>query len=475
MPVQLTGEQRRVLTLPPNNPIQIKGVAGSGKTTVSIYRAKHLLDTERELFKASRVLVFSYTKSLVSFIKSILRDSLHNTEIEVSTFHQWAYRFLRSKGRLDGMEVLSRWQDRDSIIRVVRAKAVDRFSQLKLFQKTDQFFLDEFEWMKGKGLKVSSEYLEAQRVGRGATDRLTQHNRQVIWFMFYHYREELKRRSLIDFADFALLVADVISSSESFEAPYTHIVIDEAQDLTKMQISVIAKLVSSDTNSITIVADAAQKIYKSGFTWTEVGINVRGGRTIEFKKNYRNTREIAEAAYSVLQHDLRPDELTVAELPDRPGRLPELHLLGSTALQFSLLAEILKGIDLTKISTAILHRQRRGLAQYRDWARDYLGLEGLIIQEANDWIGDTGLYFCPMPSAKGLEFDTVILIDFNDCFFPHPPGFSDPDDEEHLNTERRLLYTSMTRAKNELYFISSDAVPSRFVSDIDPKKIITVT
>lgn len=49
--INLTGEQKKVLFLPATNPIQIKGVAGSGKTTIAMYRAKHLLDTYSDLFR----------------------------------------------------------------------------------------------------------------------------------------------------------------------------------------------------------------------------------------------------------------------------------------------------------------------------------------------------------------------------------------------------------------------------------------
>ena len=50
-PIVLKGEQKRVLFLQVTDPIQIKGVAGSGKTTVALYRAKHLLDTQSNLFQ----------------------------------------------------------------------------------------------------------------------------------------------------------------------------------------------------------------------------------------------------------------------------------------------------------------------------------------------------------------------------------------------------------------------------------------
>jgi len=50
MQLTLTGEQKRILTLPLRNPVQIKGVAGSGKTTVAIHRAMRLIASNDDLF-----------------------------------------------------------------------------------------------------------------------------------------------------------------------------------------------------------------------------------------------------------------------------------------------------------------------------------------------------------------------------------------------------------------------------------------
>ena len=68
--VKLKEEQEKVLFLPAENPIQIKGVAGSGKTTVAIYRAKHLLETYTNLFiKENKVIIFTYNKTLRNYIE----------------------------------------------------------------------------------------------------------------------------------------------------------------------------------------------------------------------------------------------------------------------------------------------------------------------------------------------------------------------------------------------------------------------
>lgn len=468
-PFVLTGEQRRVLTLPPENPIQIKGVAGSGKTTVSIFRAVHLLDTRSDWFEATNIMVFSYTKSLVSFINSVIKDSMGRSGINVSTFHSWAYSFLTKHGHISEYSDVISGPPQESIIDATIMDAIDKFPNSALLDRPTQFFTEEIAWIKGKGIASKSEYLDAPRVGRGTG--VTRDGREIIWYIFDRYQKELLNRGKIDFNDYALLADKIIENSTDFTPPFTHIVVDEAQDLSKMEIAVIAKLVSAKTQSITIVADAAQKIYKSGFSWSEVGINVRGGRTIEFKRNYRNSYEIAEAAYSLLRHDIRPDELTAPIAPTRHGKKPELHHLGDDASQFSTLSKMLQSVDINKQSVAVLHRFRKRLSTYKERLKDALGLRGTIIEGNNNRISSSGLYFCTMQSVKGLEFDVIIIVDFNDRLFPNPRGFTDPDDVEHLNTERRLLYTAMTRAKESLYILSSDSTPSRYANEIDADKI----
>ena len=66
-PIKLIGEQKRVLFLQVTEPIQIKGVAGSGKTTVALYRAKHLIDTQSNLFQEAKVVIFTYNNIFVFF------------------------------------------------------------------------------------------------------------------------------------------------------------------------------------------------------------------------------------------------------------------------------------------------------------------------------------------------------------------------------------------------------------------------
>ena len=70
-----------------------------------------------------------------------------------------------------------------------------------------------------------------------------------------------------------------------------------------------------------------------------------------------------------------------------------------------------------------------------------------------------------MHSAKGLEFQNVILIDANEEITPHKKSVSEAEIEE----ERRMFYVAMTRAKQELYIFS---VQERFDKELEISRFV---
>lgn len=479
-PIILKGEQKRVLFLQVKDPIQIKGVAGSGKTTVALYRAKHLLDTQSNLFQEANVAIFTYNKTLVKYINAIApyisggyradTEEIKPTKplglnVTVVNFHSWAFRFLKAHGNnLYGKTVMG---DSQKML-LANSQAKYRLKNPNLSNKTIEFFSEEISWMKGKAFQYKEEYLEAKRTGRGTNDRITKSDKETIWAIYTDYNSQLKINDQVDFDDYALLCLDIIKSDPNFQRPFTHIIVDEAQDLSKAQILVISELVSEETKSISIIADAAQRIYKSGFTWSEAGLNVRGGRTIEFKKNYRNTVQIVKAALSLLEKEDDKSDFTKVETARRGEQKPVVGYFQTWEQQCTY---ILKELNKLKHngninSTVFLHRSRSGLT----FIQSFLDLNGfstqvLIREEDIDFESDS-IKICTLSSIKGLEFENVFIIDLNDDIIPYPPGFIDADDAFHVSTERRLLYTSMTRARERLYLFSSGK-PTRYLSEID--------
>ena len=471
----LKGEQKKVLFLPATNPIQIKGVAGSGKTTVALYRAKHLLETQNTLFQEAKVIIFTFNKTLSNYIKAVSpyinggynNDSEEITpktpnglNVKVINFHSWAYRF----AGIEYNQTIMQWTQIDIIRSIINKMDSDISNVLS---KNPEFFQEEISWIKGKLFKDKNEYLDAKRIGRGTSDRITKKDKIVIWKVYNRYNEELHDRGKIDFDDYAILCLNKIDKAPNFSPPYTHIIIDEAQDLNKAQILTISKIVDPETNSISIIADAAQRIYKSGFVWSEVGLNVRGGRTIEFKKNYRNTVHIANAALSLLNHEYDKTEFTKVKTALKGGSKPKVGYFNGYSEQFNWLKTELSrlGNNVGIGNTVILHRTNKGVIDLDSFLSEHGYSTELVKSNQPVNYESDSIKICTMSSIKGLEFKNVFIIDLNDNVIPFPPGFISDDDEFHISTERRLLYTCMTRAKNNLYLLCSED-PSRYLNEI---------
>jgi superfamily I DNA/RNA helicase len=476
--ITLKGEQKKVLFLPPTNPIQIKGVAGSGKTTVALYRAKHLLETQANLFKETKIVIFTYNKTLAAYIKAIKpyinggyqKDSdeirpktADGLNVQIINFHSWAYHF----SGIQYNQTVMQWTQIEYIENIISGLTS---STSNILDKSTEFFQEEISWIKGKLFKDKSEYLEAARTGRGTSDRVTKTDKEVIWVVYGKYNQELKNRGEVDFDDYAILALRKIQKTPNFIPPYTHIIIDEAQDLNKAQILAISSLVDPETNSLSIIADAAQRIFKSGFVWSEVGINVRGGRTIEFKKNYRNSIHIARAALSLLDKEIDKSEFTNVETALKGGEKPKIAYYSDLDEQLEKLLfflTVLKKQNNLK-STVVLHRSRNGVTQIKRFLDDFAFATELVKSSLPVNYGSDSVKICTMSSIKGLEFNNVFILDLNDDIIPYPPGFIEEGDEFHISTERRLLYTCMTRARNKLFLFSSDKDnPSRYLKEID--------
>ena len=99
------------------------------------------------------------------------------------------------------------------------------------------------------------------------------------------------------------------------------------------------------------------------------------------------------------------------------------------------------------------------------------------IEQYNE--SDDAVVLMTMHSAKGLEFDNVFLVGFEEGLFP---GMRAIGDTEEMEEERRLCYVAITRAKRNLtisyahqrmlYGRTSAAMPSRFLGEIPEDCVI---
>ena len=233
---------------------------------------------------------------------------------------------------------------------------------------------------------------------------------------------------------------------------------------------------------MTIAADFAQKIYHSGFTWKEIGLDIKGKGSQKLKGTFRNTKQIALLANSLQcrnTEEFEDGDLTPLELPEREGPLPRLIYCQSPHEEAATLIGILQKIldDAPESTVGVFARDYEQMLQFGNILRN-----GNIPYEQAKKKGETtflkpGIKLITYHSAKGLEFDQVILPFVDDTYFPYTIKSSVSSNEaleDLMNNARSLLFVGMTRAHQMLYILTTDGdvcKPSPLLEELDHTKM----
>lgn len=409
----------------------IRGAAGSGKTTTALLRLKNLSDMFRARLarqgeaRQIQVLVLTYNRTLCGYIEALVQEQISGgaaVRLEIDTFARWA---LEKVGR---PQVLG---ERAGIIYPLATK-----HKLGL---PFQFLLAEIEYVLGRfPTNRLSAYLDAERTGRGTTPRVEKAARQAIVDIILNYKDELARSGKVDWDDLPLLVENLPSLD------YDIVIVDEAQDFSANQLRAIIHHLRS-THALTLILDTAQKLYPRGYTWTEAG--VQGARYHRLLQNHRNTVEIANFARGILAGINFDDDGTIPDLNRvvRHGAVPDVVKARFTRQLDFAIVHIRKNVDLANESVAFLHTLGGGW--FSEIRRRLIqeGLPFIEISRERDWpSGPTNIALSTMHSAKGLEFDHVIILGLNAEVAPRQG--SEDDDDQWL-TLRRLIAMAVTRAR----------------------------
>ncbi len=232
----------------------------------------------------------------------------------------------------------------------------------------------------------------------------------------------------------------------SSEEKYNHIIIDEAQDYSELQMYVLRQL--SSNNSFTIVGDISQGIYsyKGIGSWKDLMENVFVGcdkELLNLKKCYRATMEIMNFANQVIKK-WRKDEITLAEPVLRSGDKPLIikknsyeEIINDIALRIKELKE--EGHK----SIAIICKTTEESIDAYNLLKDIIKDDIHLITD-KDTSYEGGIVIIPTYLSKGLEFDAVIVFD---CSKENYIA-----DELHI----KLLYVSITRPLHKLYIYYKD-------------------
>lgn len=434
-PIRPTAEQLPLISSNRLGVEVIRGAAGSGKTSTAILRLRSLAYMLEERFvrrgmgRPVQVLVLTFNRTLSGYVHQLAEDQLTglgNSQITVDTFGRWAMSHLGYPNVVDEDVATS------------RLEALARGLPL-----APAYVAKEAEYLMGRFQPADLEaYTTAERAGRGTEPRVDQAlRRRILDQVVYPYREWLAANNALDWNGVSVEMALTPNALQ-----YDVAVVDESQDFSANQFRALRRHLA-DEFAATFVVDAVQRIYARGFTWAETGFDVRGAVYHRLRENHRNTVEIATFAAGVL------DGIEVED----DGSLPDL----SKATSRGPLPKVLKGYYRDQLAWAIDNVVRPAQASgdsvaflapkgggYLTYLKQQLRAGGhafVDITRNPDWPeGAENIALSTFHSAKGLEFDHVVILGLSDR------NTSDNDDlaqDDQIIVWRRLLAVAVARAR----------------------------
>lgn len=277
-----------------DGPAMVLAGPGSGKTTVITHRIKNLI--EKAEVRPDNILVVTFTKAAaISMQKrfSTLMNGGKGQLVTFGTFHSVFYKILRKSRRYEATEILSERQKTDYIREIIGRYGISSNDISELSQN----IINDIGNIKGN-------MLNAQEYEPSCCKK------EDFIKVYNAYNLELKKDGKMDFDDILrecyLLLCENHTILEQWRELYKYILIDEFQDINRIQMNII-ELLASPLNNIFVVGDDDQSIYGFRGARPEIMIEFKDyypeAELIVLNVNYRSTQSIINVAGRVIENN----------------------------------------------------------------------------------------------------------------------------------------------------------------------------
>ena len=261
-----------------------------------------------------------------------------------------------------------------------------------------------------------------------------------------------------------------------YQNKYKYILIDEFQDINKSQYEIIKLL--GKNNNIFVVGDDDQSIY--AFRGSKPGImkeflnDYKRAKVIYLNTNYRSTDNIVRISRKVIEKNIDRFDKNLISNNKGKGKFVIKGFIDSRDENKYIINSIKNYLDsgISLNEMAILYRTNvLPYAIISDLKKSKISF---IIKENKKrnydemtLCNEHKISLMTFHMSKGLEYKVVFIIDANDGIVPHKKSIRLSD----IESERRLFYVAMTRAKTDLHILftirrfGKNFKASRFILD----------
>ena len=486
-------EQKQYAQRDFNGPARLRGVSGSGKTCVMVHRARHLAKKYNQ-----GVRLVTLTESMRRLLNALVEElcGVEAAHIKTSTMNALANDVIENlaENGLDSFSIPTPDQLEKGLNEIVAAtRNHPLFHETTLSRLEDRqltrFIDEEIRYVRMRYLPSEYDrYLTAPRYGRGLP--LPEKARRICLQAVTQWDNGLRALKLKDHIGVAQTALELLieaSAAKCRSLRFRCVLVDEVQDLSQIEMRILSLIPTNDkervsdlANGLFIVGDGAQTVYQKGFVLKDCGIRI-ANRSFVLRKNYRNTKEILEAAYGLIASyefaDVDEEDVkrpTEPDFPCRHGEKPFIVKCRTLEDECTFVAKSIRNLlddqelldeadELTKnteMPICVIGFNRA----MRDEIRRALESERIGCTELREDVGwESGTAkISTLESAKGHEFHAVFIVGLQENIIPRW-GL----EHSELGREASRLYVGMTRARDRLYLTyNMSRRPSVFLSAV---------
>ncbi|MCG4698624.1 ATP-dependent helicase [Anaerobutyricum soehngenii] len=303
---------------------------GSGKTLVITYRVKWLI--ENAGVHPSNILVITFTRAAAEEMKKrfFMFDGMANTPVTFGTFHSIFFMILRYAYRYTAANIIREDVKRRYI------KEMTENMELEIEDENEFLsgIINEISYVKGEMMSLSYYH------SNNCSDELFAQ-------IYEGYEKRLREENLIDFDDMLVFCYELLKEREDirtlWQNKFQHILIDEFQDINKVQYEII-RMLAGKGDHLFIVGDDDQSIYRFRGARPEIMLGFEKdypeAKKVILNTNYRCSEEIVESAEHLISHNTKrfPKNMQAARGSKVPITFRNLKDAGEEC------TDILKGI-----------------------------------------------------------------------------------------------------------------------------------